>query len=79
MYTIEQITKAVNHWAMTDVCPAQVNYFLKSLTKVEDCPPFNHDDKLKIIFLKAEDIVKFKIELDEWRKKSWVVQSIFEY
>ena len=79
MYNIEQITKAVNNWAMVSVCPAEVTYFLKNLSKSEEYPPFNHNSKLKIIFLKVGDIVKFKTELDEWRKKDWAVQSIFEY
>ncbi len=79
LYSLKDVTKAVNHWSMVKLSEAEVLYYLKTICEQsEDIPNFPHDRILKIIYLTQDDIEKNKEELNKWRNKKWIVQSIFE-
>lgn len=64
---------------MVKLSEAEVLYYLKTICEQsEDIPNFPHDRILKIIYLTQDDIEKNKEELNKWRNKKWIVQSIFE-
>lgn len=74
-YTIKQITEAVNHWAMSPLTEAEVNYFLKALQEV---PKFKHDLKAKTILVSGEELEENRDELKKWRDKEWNIVKILD-
>lgn len=76
-YTLDEVTKAVNHWSMTPLTSGEVVYFLKKL-RDESYPPYPHDRSAKIILLTEEEIKENVEDLKKWRDKNWILQTIFK-
>lgn len=77
IYSLNEVTQAVNHWSMTKLTSAEVLYFLKSIRE-EECPPFPHNIKEKIILLTEDEIKSNKAELKKWTDQKWILQTIFK-
>lgn len=79
LYSLKDVTKAVNCWSEVELSEAEVLYYMKTICEhSDDIPNFPHDVVLKTIYLTQEDIDENKEELDKWRSRNWIVQSIFK-